>query len=292
MSQSLSVGRNTVTVLGAAGPAVFALLFGVFIIFGVGFAGPMVLHNAAHDVRHAFALPLTPLSAGNAAPDLSDRVDCRHCRGPVRRRVSAPPNDPLIAAAETYETAAEQHNHANASDHRHDAAAEWEPAPGIERSTYTIAADILAGIGFALMLTGAIALSRLRGYRVDAGRGLLWGAAASRVRVGAGERAAARIAGDGGSRPLRATDLVAVYGDGDRGRLEPFRVWCASGIPRHRRRDFALPHIVGGPPTGHGAAAIPAELAASFVSASLTAAALFWLFLGGLSGWLYRRFEA
>jgi cobalt transporter subunit CbtB len=57
MSQSLSVGRNTVTVLGAAGPAVFALLFGVFIIFGVGFAGPMVLHNAAHDVRHAFAFP-------------------------------------------------------------------------------------------------------------------------------------------------------------------------------------------------------------------------------------------
>ena len=35
----------------------FALLFGVFILYGVGFAGPMVLHNAAHDVRHAFAFP-------------------------------------------------------------------------------------------------------------------------------------------------------------------------------------------------------------------------------------------
>jgi len=57
MSQSLSVGRNPVTVLGTVGPAVFALLFGVFILYGVGFAGPMVLHNAAHDVRHAFAFP-------------------------------------------------------------------------------------------------------------------------------------------------------------------------------------------------------------------------------------------
>jgi len=57
MSQSLSVGRNPVRVLGAAGPAVFALLLGVFILYGVGFAGPLVLHNAAHDVRHAFAFP-------------------------------------------------------------------------------------------------------------------------------------------------------------------------------------------------------------------------------------------
>jgi cobalt transporter subunit CbtB len=27
------------------------------VIFGVGFAGPATIHNAAHDVRHAFAFP-------------------------------------------------------------------------------------------------------------------------------------------------------------------------------------------------------------------------------------------
>ena len=38
-------------------PAVFALAFGALVIFGVGFAHPSVLHNAAHDARHAFAFP-------------------------------------------------------------------------------------------------------------------------------------------------------------------------------------------------------------------------------------------
>lgn len=39
------------------GPAAAAILFGAFILYGVGFAQPRLLHDAAHDVRHAFALP-------------------------------------------------------------------------------------------------------------------------------------------------------------------------------------------------------------------------------------------
>ncbi len=35
-----------------------ALAFlGLFLLYGVGFAGPDLLHNAAHDGRHAFAFP-------------------------------------------------------------------------------------------------------------------------------------------------------------------------------------------------------------------------------------------
>jgi cobalt transporter subunit CbtB len=34
-----------------------ALLLGVFLIYGVGFAQPAALHNAAHDGRHSFAFP-------------------------------------------------------------------------------------------------------------------------------------------------------------------------------------------------------------------------------------------
>jgi len=33
------------------------MLLGAFILYGVGFAGPAALHNAAHDVRHAFTFP-------------------------------------------------------------------------------------------------------------------------------------------------------------------------------------------------------------------------------------------
>jgi len=38
-------------------PAAAAILLGVFVLFGVAFAGPEVIHNAAHDSRHAFAFP-------------------------------------------------------------------------------------------------------------------------------------------------------------------------------------------------------------------------------------------
>ena len=43
--------------LTEAAPALFALLLGLFILYGVGFAHPMALHNAAHDSRHSFAFP-------------------------------------------------------------------------------------------------------------------------------------------------------------------------------------------------------------------------------------------
>ena len=38
-------------------PAVLAILLGAVLVYGVGFASPMALHNAAHDARHAFAFP-------------------------------------------------------------------------------------------------------------------------------------------------------------------------------------------------------------------------------------------
>lgn len=37
--------------------AAAVLLFGALLVYGAGFAGSEFLHNAAHDGRHAFALP-------------------------------------------------------------------------------------------------------------------------------------------------------------------------------------------------------------------------------------------
>jgi cobalt transporter subunit CbtB len=37
--------------------ALVAAFLGLFILYGVGFANPATLHNAAHDTRHAFAFP-------------------------------------------------------------------------------------------------------------------------------------------------------------------------------------------------------------------------------------------
>jgi len=38
-------------------PALLAALLGLFVIWGVGFAGPSVIHAAAHDARHANGFP-------------------------------------------------------------------------------------------------------------------------------------------------------------------------------------------------------------------------------------------
>ena len=39
-------------------PAVTAaMLLGLFLIYGVGFAQPSAIYNAAHDGRHTFAFP-------------------------------------------------------------------------------------------------------------------------------------------------------------------------------------------------------------------------------------------
>jgi cobalt transporter subunit CbtB len=46
----LSVPERTVAGLIAA-------LLGVFMLFGVGFAHSDILHNAAHDTRHAITVP-------------------------------------------------------------------------------------------------------------------------------------------------------------------------------------------------------------------------------------------
>jgi len=47
---SLSAQDRMITVITAT-------LLGVFIIFGAAIAQPSVLHNAAHDVRHAMTFP-------------------------------------------------------------------------------------------------------------------------------------------------------------------------------------------------------------------------------------------
>ncbi|MBV8131995.1 MAG: CbtB-domain containing protein [Alphaproteobacteria bacterium] len=54
LAASTKTGSGTTAVLF---PAVLAILLGAVLIYGVGFASPMAIHNAAHDARHAFAFP-------------------------------------------------------------------------------------------------------------------------------------------------------------------------------------------------------------------------------------------
>lgn len=36
---------------------ILALLLGLFLVGGIGFAGDMAVHNGAHDTRHALGFP-------------------------------------------------------------------------------------------------------------------------------------------------------------------------------------------------------------------------------------------
>jgi cobalt transporter subunit CbtB len=38
-------------------PVMLAVLLGAFLLFGTGLSAIAVVHNAAHDARHAFAFP-------------------------------------------------------------------------------------------------------------------------------------------------------------------------------------------------------------------------------------------
>jgi len=62
---------------------------------------------------------------------------------------------PVILKAEMYEKAAE---HQPASVHAHEHSAMWEPENGAERTAYTLIADVLTGIGFALLLAAGLTL--------------------------------------------------------------------------------------------------------------------------------------
>jgi cobalt transporter subunit CbtB len=56
MTNAVASSR-TVAVPARLLPALFALAFGAFMVFGVGFSHLEAAHNAAHDGRHAFAFP-------------------------------------------------------------------------------------------------------------------------------------------------------------------------------------------------------------------------------------------
>jgi len=95
---------------------------------------------------------------------------------------------PLILAAEVFERAAESdaHAHADGAAHSHGPQA-WAPQDGLERTAYTVLANVLNAIGSALLLLPLMVWwSRHRGgqplalksaYGASVRHGLLWGAA-------------------------------------------------------------------------------------------------------------------
>ncbi|WAJ26327.1 CbtA family protein [Antarcticirhabdus aurantiaca] len=208
---------------------------------------------------------------------------------------------PLILQAETYETSAPapaaDHSHAAGTPaHDHAAPAEdahghdgWMPADGFERFAFTLGANIVSGIGFALLL---VTLSEASGGIASWRQGLLWGL---------GGFAAFTLAPGLGLPPelpgMPAADLVAR------------QVWWLGAVvatgaglwllalarsPLASLAGVALlvaPHLVGAPQPVSHETAVPAGLHHDFVVAVTVTNLLFWLVLGAAAGALRSRLD-
>ncbi len=197
---------------------------------------------------------------------------------------------PLILQAEVYEAggaASSDHAHApGVAAHEHDATA-WSPAEGLERSFYTGLANIITAVGFGLVLSACLAL---HGKPVDPRRGVVWGLAGYAVfslapALGLPPEVPGSIAAELAAR--QAWWFFAVGG-------AALGLWLmifgrASWMWGLGIVALALPHAIGAPhPDGYGDA-VPPELAAQFVAASIATMAVFWALLGWFAGAAFRR---
>ncbi|WP_411957798.1 CbtA family protein [Paracoccus homiensis] len=213
---------------------------------------------------------------------------------------------PLILEAESFEvteaaphevaTSHAGHDHDHDHGHAHGDGDEWAPADGFQRTTATAAANVFAGIGFALLLLAAM---HLRGQTISARIGLIWG--------GAGFMAFS-LAPFFGLPP----ELPGMTGAA----LESRQLWwvattilTAGGLwvmtsPSAKLGTalklalglllIILPHAYGAPQLAsdmHAESAIPAHLSSEFAVAVLAHGLILWLALGVSTGWLYRRLD-
>jgi cobalt transporter subunit CbtA len=198
---------------------------------------------------------------------------------------------PLIIAAESYEnkTAPETSGHVHdhgatvVDGHSHDADT-WAPADGWERTLFTLMSNMVVGVGFALLVTAAILVTN---QSIDFRTGLLWGLGGFVTFVlapnlGLPPELPGTASGDLDARQLWWLAAVVCTGAG----LSIFAfkrhiAWMIAGLAL-----IAAPHVMGAPQADVHESLAPASLAVQFVVASIATAFVYWLFLGGVLGFL------
>ncbi|MFJ4353997.1 CbtA family protein [Pseudomonas sp. NPDC089428] len=197
---------------------------------------------------------------------------------------------PLILQAETYESAApaaEHHSHGEeaGAGHTHSEEA-WAPEDGWQRILSTTGGNLVVAVGFALILA---ALYSLR----EPGRtstGALWGLAGFAVfclapTLGLPPELPGTAAADLGQRQSWWIGTAAATALG-----LALLVFARHGLLKVLGAVLlVVPHVIGAPqPEVHESLA-PQALETQFKIASWLTNAAFWVALGLLSAWLYRR---
>ena len=196
---------------------------------------------------------------------------------------------PLILQAELFEAGGGEHDHTG-HDHSAPLPSEPEAEDVLARTGLTVVANLVTGVGFALLVVGAFTLS---GRPVEAREGLLWGlggfaAFTLAPALGLPPELPGTIAADLASRQAWWT-FAALGAAGGLAVLAFGKGWWRLPVGVAL---LVLPHAVGAPhPDAFGASA-PAELVGQFVAKSIAVSAIFWAVLGWLAGSFFKRFSA
>ncbi|MFW9266627.1 CbtA family protein [Pseudomonas sp. NR3] len=194
---------------------------------------------------------------------------------------------PLILQAETYEKApaAEVHEHAAGVAHSHDAQA-WEPEDGWQRVLSTTGGNLVVAVGFALMLAGLYTLRE----PTRTSQGLLWGLAGYATFVlaptlGLPPELPGTAAADLAQRQMWWIGTAACTAVGIA--LIAFgRHWLLKVLGL---ATLLIPHVIGAPQPDVHSMLAPEALESEFKLASQLTNVAFWLALGLISAWLFRR---
>jgi cobalt transporter subunit CbtA len=192
------------------------------------------------------------------------------------------------AASSTAADAATTESH-EAHDHDH-GGMEWEPQDGFERNAFTVLADLLTGVGFALLLIAGYAVS---GRSIDWRQGVYWGLAGFTVFILAPSVGLPPEVPGTASADLTARQIwwvaTALLTAGGLGLLfyarEPKPLWVVIALAL-----IVVPQAIGAPQPDEYHSAAPEALAHRFIAATMIASLLFWSVLGALSGYFYKRF--
>ncbi len=165
----------------------------------------------------------------------------------------------------------------------------WKPENGAERTFFSAVANISMAVAFGLLLSAAMTL---RGVSHGWRGALLWGAAGYAVfflapSLGLPPEVPGTAAAPLGERQVWWLLTVAATAGGlALLALAPRWPLKLAGVAL-----LLAPHLVGAPQPLVHASAAPAELAQSFIYATAFANAVFWLALGGLSGFFFKKFN-
>jgi cobalt transporter subunit CbtA len=230
-------------------------------------------------VQHAHPGGISHTHSGGNIPHLHEQNFHIHAEGTAHVHDGA-------KAGHTHSAQVAEAGHDHGA-HAHNAAA-WSPENGMERSLFTLGANLLTAIAFGLLLAAGFTLY---GGSINLRQGLFWGGAgflsfsflpglglpAELPGAVADELVARQIWWLGTAVASCIGLAVIAFGKS--------HAWRAAGILL-----LVIPHAIGAPHLDADAAgSAPPELAAHYIMVTLFASAIMWSLLGLTAAYVYGR---